>query len=169
MVKKGLLNAGTYDWSVIADFCYFCAPLGLPKRFDILSICALGGRPRSFVRLHLHLRPWGKDSTVTVPRAHTGATGRQHSWVRVSALLVASPFLPGHRSPPQPHVSPVGPSARPPSTHAHVPLFPAPGVNPETGTPTPLVNMPRAGIFSKVRGRVNPGNFHTQFTLILLN
>ena len=39
------------------------------------------------------------------------------------------------------------------------PPLAGPGVNPETGTPTPLVNVPRAEIFSKVRVRINPGKF----------
>jgi hypothetical protein len=106
-------------------------------------MCSLLADPAAFsvvVQLPLSPRPWGlkfhgyRAQNVLMPE-------RQRSWVIGSAPLVAPPLLPGHRFPPQPYVSSVGPSAPPagpPAGPVHVPLFPAQIGNPETGTPPPL-------------------------------
>jgi hypothetical protein len=118
-----------------------------PKTFHIQNICALW-RPSSPLSQSFFgsrcPRPWGvkfhgyRAQNAVVP-------GHQRSWVIGSAPVVVLPLPPGHRSPPQTYVSPVGPSrprCRPPRRPTHVPLFPAQNPNPETGTPSPLVLRP---------------------------
>ena len=70
-----------------------------------------------------------------------------------SALLVTTPLLHGHRSPPQPHALPVGPSARLTGAPGSRPPLPAPRANPETGLLPPGINMPRPEIFPKNHSR----------------
>ena len=69
--------------------------------------------------------------------------------------MVAPPFLPGHRSQPQSHVSPVGPSARPP--RPSVPLFRPQGANPETGLLPPRYQYASSGNFFKKSVRIKSG------------
>ena len=89
---------------------------------------------------------------------NAGVPERQRSWGIGSASLVAPPLLPGHRSPPQPYISPVGPSARPAGAPGTRPPLPAPGGEPGDGTPTPpvLICPVRKFFHFSIRGKSEP-------------
>lgn len=122
-------------------------------------MCSLLAGPAAFsvfFRLPLSPRPWGvkfhgyRAQNAVVPE-------RQRFWVIGSAPLVASPLLPGHRSPPQPHVSPVGPSARPAGAPGPRPPLPAPGGEGGDGSHIPPSQVCLARkFFSKIIPRPIP-------------